>query len=107
MALFMTGLPCQICGKPIQGVDEATIFPAFLPGTHPLWRYSDSVFHAACFQSDPHRRDVERLLQKRQDHWARRPPSYNDKEAVEKWYDEWLKILAADPASTKQPGDKA
>src|SRR5690348_14175359 len=97
MALFLPGTtPCLICQKPVQGDDKVTMFPAFLPDDHPLWRYSDAVFHASCFRSDPKRTDVDRLFQKRQAHRARRPASYDDKEAVIRWHDEWLKILAAD-----------
>ena len=50
MALFIIGMPCSICRHPIQvGHDVVATTHFIADRDDPLWRYSDSVMHRACF----------------------------------------------------------
>ena len=85
MVLFYPGkTKCGICGRVIDAVDETTMFPAFLGKNHPLRRYSDEVFHAACFRDSPDREEVEHLFAKHRYIWDHRPPDLTTEEA-EAW----------------------
>ena len=52
MAQLTTGLTqCSLCGKVIEGGDEFTMSPSFLPETHRLFQYADTSMHLECFDN--------------------------------------------------------
>lgn len=51
MALILPQTKCAICGQRLQEEDLVS-FPAFLPQTHRLARFSDAAFHRACIEQD-------------------------------------------------------
>ena len=54
MAMFVPGMVCSICGKPMEEADKVVMFPPFVANRiDPLYQFSDSVFHAVCFGSHP------------------------------------------------------
>ncbi len=59
--LFRGSTPCGVCGKPICENEDVVAYPAFLPKTHRLWKYSDGVFHSKYFAEDPNSREVQSL----------------------------------------------
>lgn len=62
MALFIQGTACSICGEVVkQGNDLVSTTHFITDGTHPLWRYSDSVMHRACFVAWEHRQEFVNL----------------------------------------------
>jgi hypothetical protein len=85
MALLLSGKSeCQICGRVIGISDDAAMFPAFLPPSHSLHRYSDGVFHRNCFEASPDREEVERLFARFRYIWDHRPSNMTMEE-VEAW----------------------
>ena len=58
MALVYPAAKCTICGTPI-GDSECVPMPAFLSAAFdPLYRFSDTVMHKACFHASPSRDDL-------------------------------------------------
>lgn len=59
MAIVIRGLTdCSICGKVLEAGAELVMTPHFIHDElHPLWRYSDSGMHAACFAAWEHAED--------------------------------------------------
>ncbi|QEL16437.1 hypothetical protein PX52LOC_03391 [Limnoglobus roseus] len=57
MALIFRGCSrCSICGEVIGHHDEIVATTHFIADkADPLWRFSDSGMHRACYQSWPHR----------------------------------------------------
>lgn len=51
MAIVIRGkTECPLCGAILAGPDDIVMFPHFIwDQTHPLWRFSDSAMHRACF----------------------------------------------------------
>jgi hypothetical protein len=47
--------------------------PPVLPPGHPLWRFSDSAMHEACYEHWQHRDHFESVLRKRNELWESRP----------------------------------
>ena len=85
MALLLNGMTvCGICGKPIHD-EDCVAFPAFLPEAHPLWKYSDGVFHAACFGEDPLRESVQKVYAEWRAIWDSRPRNLRTDEEREAW----------------------
>lgn len=62
MAIFVAGKSeCALCGRVIERHEDVVATAAFLRQSHALARYSDAVFHRACFGGSPYRSEVERL----------------------------------------------
>lgn len=62
MALILLGTTtCSICGKILKEPDQVLGWQAFLPKEHPLWPYSDSGMHKACFANWEHKAGFEHL----------------------------------------------
>lgn len=72
MVLVFTESKCGICNETIQANAETRSFPAFLKPTHPLYRFSDAVFHRSCFDMSPDRDEVNRLLTRFREIWDSR-----------------------------------
>jgi len=51
MAIVIAGKTgCSLCGAIFAGTDDLVMFPHFIGDVaHPLWRFSDSAMHRACF----------------------------------------------------------
>lgn len=50
MALFVSGMPCPLCGKPMTAAGEVIMFSPFVANrSDPLFVFSDAIMHAACF----------------------------------------------------------
>jgi len=63
MALFIPGLPCRLCGKPVASGEER-LFPAFCGNeADSVYFYNDAVVHQSCFERDPLAPAVEARLQ--------------------------------------------
>jgi hypothetical protein len=61
MALFIVGMPCSLCHKPINAGDDIVGTTHFIASdADPLWRYSDSVMHRGCFDRWEHRETFSR-----------------------------------------------
>jgi hypothetical protein len=60
MALYITGkTPCSICGATLE--QPVVAFPHFVPEAHPLWRFSDTAMHTACYERRPERAAFDAL----------------------------------------------
>jgi hypothetical protein len=54
MAIFISGVPCRLCGEPMSSAQDVVMFGAFVANqAAPLLLFSDGSFHAACFQRHP------------------------------------------------------
>jgi hypothetical protein len=54
MAVFVPGMPCALCGKPMTLAGEVIMFSPFVADrTDPLFVFSDAAMHAACFARHP------------------------------------------------------
>jgi hypothetical protein len=54
MAIFVPGIICPLCGKPVMSADEAVMFSPFVADrADPLFLFSDSVLHAPCLERHP------------------------------------------------------
>lgn len=86
MALFFPGKTvCLLCTKVIFTDNEAISFPAFIPKSHSLHKFSDGVFHKICFQNWEERERFERLYQKNQEIWESRPKNLKTLDEIETW----------------------
>ena len=62
MALIMSGVSeCSLCGNILEEEHEIIGWMAFLTQEHPLWQYSDSGMHKACFDAWEHAPFFEHL----------------------------------------------
>jgi predicted nucleic acid-binding Zn ribbon protein len=60
MAIFVPGIPCPVCGKPILATDEKVMFSPFVANeADPMFLFSDGVFHEKCFHWHPLAATVE------------------------------------------------
>ena len=92
MALVLPGKTvCPLCGKVIEKGDEVTSFPAFLPSTHELSRFSDAAFHRDCFEKSPERSAVTALYERYRAIWESRPGHLKTLEEMEAWGKEAFK----------------
>ena len=88
MALLFPGKTrCGICHEIIEDDDNVVGFRAFLRQSHPLWKYSDGVFHQECFNRSPDREAVERLYKKYHEIWESRPRHLKKIEDMKAWHD--------------------
>src|SRR5437762_13458298 len=54
MALFVSGIRCPLCGKPIHSAAEAEMFAPFVSNrADPLRLFDDAVVNAACMNEHP------------------------------------------------------
>jgi hypothetical protein len=84
MAIFVAGKSeCALCEQVIERREDAVATPAFLRDTHPLYQYSDAVFHRACFAQSPDRGEVERLRQRYEEVMRTAPTDLGE-------YERWL-----------------
>jgi len=86
MGLFIRGkTACELCGKPLRHRDAVVSFPAFLPGSHPLSRFSDATFHRSCFEAAPEHNEVERLHARHRQVWDARPRDLKTVAEMDAW----------------------
>ena len=92
MAIFFSGKSeCILCGRVVERREDAFATTAFLRQTHPLGRYSDTVFHRACFEGSPDRAEVERLYDRYKGVMRGAP---TDMAEYERWVVEAMKEFA-------------
>ncbi len=92
MAIIIAGKTvCILCGKRIERGDDITSFPAFLPNTHELGRFSDAAFHRSCFEKSPERDAVMDLYERYRAIWDSRPRDLKTVEEMEAWGKEAFK----------------
>jgi hypothetical protein len=85
MALVFPGKSkWEICDQVIHE-DDAQLFPAFLGPAHPLHRFSDGVFHHACFDASPDRDEVNRLFTRFRELWDSLPRNLKTAEEIDAW----------------------
>jgi|SRR5580658_1117664 hypothetical protein len=89
-----------LCDEPISEAEDYIAFPAFLPKTHWLWKYSDGVFHSKCFADDPNSRDVQSLFLQYRSIWEKRPRDLKTKEEIEAWGKSAFVGFAKEPSET-------
>jgi hypothetical protein len=54
MALIVTGMPCRICGQPMNSSQGLTTFTAFVSNqSDPVFFFNDAAFHTTCFEKHP------------------------------------------------------
>ncbi|MCP3097668.1 hypothetical protein LZ198_02125 [Myxococcus sp. K15C18031901] len=97
--VFVGGMPCGICGKPIEGRPGARL-PHFVRNRlDPLFPLSGLAFHEACFENHPlrelaERRSEEYLEKVKEPH---RRCVVCGEEIDTDWYNTWY--LSGDPSS--------
>ena len=65
--------------------DDHIGFPAFLPASHSLYKFSDAVFHTDCYMSWDKREKFDGLYQKYRDVWNSRPKNLKTLVEIETW----------------------
>jgi hypothetical protein len=96
--LFRGSTPCGVCGKPICENEDVVAYPAFLPQTHRLWKYSDGAFHSKCFADDPNSGEVQRLYLQFCSIWETRPRDLKTNEEREAWGKRAFADFAKEPS---------
>jgi len=85
MALYFPGKsPCSVCGVVLEPGGDAVLHPAILSADHPLWRFSDSAMHRACYEDWEHHVYVETPLRMHREIRANRPLG-RDLGEIEEW----------------------
>ena len=86
MALIFPGeTSCALCGGVIEAGTATVSFPAFLPATHELGKFSDAAFHLACFERSTERQAVQTLYDRWRAIWDSRPTHLRTLEEIEAW----------------------
>lgn len=86
MAIIIRGKStCGLCGEVLGASAQIVGFPAFLPATHELSRYSDSAFHTECFTNWSERETFERLYHRYQQIWSMRPKHLTSAGEIDAW----------------------
>lgn len=63
-------MPCAACGQPISADDEVAGTPHFTADpADPLYRYTDSPFHRACYNALPERAEIEERVAELREEW--------------------------------------
>jgi hypothetical protein len=64
MSILIRGLTrCPLCGATVTADEEAVLLPAFVWNElDPLTVFNDAAMHKACFEADPRREMVERIV---------------------------------------------
>jgi hypothetical protein len=74
MAIWFSGKSeCSICGAVLEAKQDVIGHPAILFPDHPLWRFSDSAMHRACYEQWEHHEYFESILRKYKQLWESRP----------------------------------
>jgi hypothetical protein len=76
---------CGLCGQLIHTGDDVVAFPAFLPPSHVLFRFSDTAFHERCFSVCSERSEIEMLYQRWRTLWDSRPHGMQSIDDIEAW----------------------
>lgn len=64
MAIFIEGMICSLCDKPMEKGSDLISFPQFVQNRKDsLFPFSDNVFHANCFKEHPLSEAAERILE--------------------------------------------
>ena len=101
MALVFIGkTKCGVCRAPIREGEDCVAFPAFLPQTHRLWKYSDGVFHSKCFADDSNSGEIQSLYQQFCSIWEKRPRDRKTNEEREAWGKRAFANSAREPSET-------
>ena len=98
--LFIGKTTCGVCGAAICEGEDYVGFPAFLPKTHPLWKYSDGVFHSKCFADDPNSGEVQSLYLQFRSIWEQRPKDLKTNEEREAWGKRAFADFGKEPSDT-------
>lgn len=54
MAIFIEGMKCRLCDRPIMKGQAMVSFSPFVANeVDPLFRFNDGVFHEECFEKEP------------------------------------------------------
>ena len=78
MALVFLGKSkCSICGLVLESNQDVTGLPHLLPPDDPLWKFSDSAMHCACYEHWEHRIDFESIVHKHRELLEQRPAHLN------------------------------
>lgn len=86
---------CTFCGNVILATDSFIGFPAFLQEYHPLWAFSDGVFHEQCFLAWPNHEKFLYLFRKWKDILKTRPKELKSPEELMSWHREAFKDFDA------------
>jgi predicted nucleic acid-binding Zn ribbon protein len=72
MAIFIPGLPCAVCSRPVADGDQV-LFPAFTGNqADPIYTFSDAIAHRRCFEESPFKGRIESATdQLKQMQWHR------------------------------------
>jgi len=63
MAIFVPGMKCPLCHRPITCDQERRLFPPFVKDAdNPLFIFHDATVHEECFLRDPRAAVVERIV---------------------------------------------
>jgi hypothetical protein len=73
MALRLPGTQCSICGAVLKADDDVVLHPHVLGSDHPLWRFSDSCMHRACYEQWEYHDYFEAVLRKAKEISQNRP----------------------------------
>ena len=80
--------PCAICGRPVLQEEDSVSTPAFLRESHPLWHYSDALFHKKCYEVSSDKLAVDSLLARYKEVMSQAPKTF---EAYEEWVTQAMK----------------
>ena len=102
MAIWFSGKSaCSICGAVLESKQDVIGHPAILLPDHPLWRFSDSAMHRACYEQWEHHKYFQSILRKYRALWGIRPRHLRhepkafrklpkeDRERISREIDEW------------------
>lgn len=86
MAILIRGKTrCSLC-KRVIGADAPVVgLPAFLPSSHSLAVFSDSMMHKECLLSDEREPEIQALFDRYQAIWASRPADLETLDEIEEW----------------------
>lgn len=82
---------CSICSEVLGEGQKLTEFPAFIPNTHPLGKFSDAAFHQECLEKDPHYEWVDELYRLYQMLLNTKPRNPKNNEELDIWYKKTFK----------------
>ncbi len=86
MAIVIDGSSvCAVCNQRIDSVNNAFAFPAFIPQSHRLAKFSDCVIHRECFAKCEECIEVQLLYERYRTIWDSRPNDLKSLEEFEAW----------------------
>lgn len=91
--IFFGFTTCVLCRHLIHERDDIVSFTAFLPHTHRLWEYSDSLFHSQCFYTWAHREEFLELYSTWRRIYASRPQDAKTDDQRRDWFQEAFKDI--------------